>query len=60
MGTSYGDTYEDLPTNVMLFIERKEEEDYIIFSDILEMIEVYQSTDEVKGIFQVFAKRKRA
>jgi len=60
MATSYGDTYEDLPTNVRLFIERKEEEDYIIFSDILEMIEVYQTTDNVQGIFQIFAKRKRA
>ncbi len=60
MGTAYADTYEDIPTTIRMFIERKEEEDYIIFDDVLLMIEKYQETDEVKDIFEVFRIKKRA
>lgn len=60
MGTAYADTYEDIPTTVRVFIERKEEEAYIIFDDVLLMIEKYQETDEVKDIFEVYKLKKKA
>lgn len=60
MGTSYCDSFEDLPGKVKLFIERKEEEDYIIFDTILEMIESFQDTDRISGIYKIFKNKKRA
>jgi hypothetical protein len=60
MNTSYGDSFEDLPVKVRLFIERKEEEDYIIFDDVLIMIETYIDTGSISGIYKVYKTNKRA
>lgn len=60
MGTSYGNSYEDLPFKVREFISRKEEEDYILFDDVLTMIESYQESGSITGIYKVFKANKRA
>lgn len=60
MGTSYGTTYEDIPVKVKLFMETKEEEDYIVFDHILQMIESYQEKSSVLGIYKIFREKKRA
>lgn len=60
MNTMYRDVYDDLPFNVRMFIEKKEDEDYIIFSDVIEMIDQYVETEAVSQIFGVYKKNKRA
>lgn len=60
MGSSYGSSYEDLPIKVRAFIEKKEEEDYIVFDDIILMIEDYQETESIVGLYKIFRDHKRA
>lgn len=58
--TTYGISFEDLPSKVKLFIERKEEECYIIFDDVLEMIENFVETESVKGLFEIYREKQKA
>jgi hypothetical protein len=60
MGTYYGMTFEEIPVRLKLFIERKEEEQYICFDDILEMIDKVAETDELKAVFDIYKKKKKA
>lgn len=60
MGTNYGLSYEDMSDKFKLMIERKEEENYIIFDDIMAIIEKFQETGLHKDAFKVYNSKKRA
>lgn len=60
MGTNYGNNFEDIPPKIQDFIERKEEEDYLIFDDILVIIDSYFMSDSVNAIYAAYKKLKRA
>jgi len=61
MGTSYGNSFEDLPARTRAFIERKEEDNYIDFDDTLLMIEFYQESDgKISGIYDIYREKKKA
>jgi hypothetical protein len=60
MGTNYGNNFEDIPPKIQQFIELKEEEDYLIFDDILVIIDSYFLTDSVNAIYSTYKKLKRA
>ncbi len=60
MGTKFGDSYEDLPPKVRLFIEKKEEEGYIVFDVIIEMLEEFMKTVNISSIYKIYKSKKRA
>lgn len=60
MVTELCSTFEDLPNGIKLFIERKEEEDYIDFDDVIEMLEAVSETDKINSLYDVYRKNKRA
>lgn len=60
MGTQYGTNFEDIPVKIRMFIERKEEEEYLIFDDILIMIEEFIETQNINSIYKVYKEKKRA
>jgi hypothetical protein len=60
MATSYGNSYEDMSKKFQLMLERKEEENYIIFDDILLIIEKFQETGSHKDAFDVYKDKRRA
>lgn len=60
MNTSYGLSYEELPEKLQVFIKTKEESDFILFDDVLLMIEEHQATDKVEGIYKIYKDKRRA
>lgn len=60
MGTSYGNSFENIQLSYRVFIERKEEEDYIIFDDILKIIEEFNASKLPANIFKAYRELKRA
>lgn len=60
MGTDYGTGYESINMKHRLFLERKEEEGYLIFDDILKIIEEFNATKELKTVLETYRELKRA
>lgn len=60
MGTSYGDSFEDMSKKFQLMLERKEEENYVTFDDILLIVEKFQATGLHKDAFNVYKEKRRA
>lgn len=58
--TMYADSFEDMPFKTRLFIEKREESEYITFDDILKIIEAYQTTSTNSAIVAKYMELKRA
>lgn len=60
MTTSYGPSFEEMLVGTKVFIERKEEEEYLIFDDILLLIEDFVDNCSNTSIFKKYRELKRA
>lgn len=58
--TAYAESFEDIPRVTRLFIDRREQEEYITFDDILKLIEVWQENEAIQDIITKYRKLKRA
>ena len=60
MNTNYGRSFESIQLSYRVFLERKEEEEYVIFDDILKIIEEFNASNLPTTIFKAYRELKRA